>query len=130
MAGETVVQGLLTQEMINAGADLLRRLDSEGLPVTACLWLYLTESSVWRLIIASPDVTKRGPKKTYQKLQSVLSSAPEGSPVISLKDIGVVERNKPPVSLPRKTIKTGTGNGISGVRFSNNAINGQFIEDA
>jgi len=43
-------------------------------------------------------------------------------------DITVVKDNDPLVVLLRKAISTGLG--ISGVRFTNNSINGTFIDDA
>ena len=128
MAEEVVVKELLTGDMIEAGAELTRRLDSAGLEVTASLWLYLPESGLWRLKIASPEVNKFGPRKVYQKIQSVLSQLPKGLPCIALADISAVENGDPLIILLRKAIKT--SDGVSGIRFSNNAINGHFIEDA
>ena len=128
MAQEVVVREVLTSEMIEAGAGLIRRIDPDYLFVSACLWLYLPESDVWRLIIASPEVDRYGPRRVYQKIQSVLSEIPEDIPHISLMDISVVEDNDSLVSLLRRAVKT--GDSVSGVRFSRNTINGQFIDDA
>ncbi len=41
MAEETLVKEILTKEMIQAGADLIRRLDEAHLEVNASLWLYI-----------------------------------------------------------------------------------------
>ena len=127
MAEEVVVKEILTKEMIEAGAELTGLLDQAPLVVSASLWLYIPESNIWRLIIASPEVRTYGPKKVYQKIQPVLSQILE-KPGIGLKDISVVEDNKPLIALLRMAIRT--GDGISGIRFSKNTINGQFIEDA
>ena len=110
MAEEVVVRQMLTNEMIERGAELTRQLDCAPIEVIASFWLYISESEKWRLIIASPQVTKNGPKKVYRKIQDVLAKIPEESPRISLMAI------KP--------------EGTSGVRFSRNVINGQLIEDA
>ncbi len=80
------------------------------------------------LILASPIVKKEGPNKAYKKIQSVMSKRPEDRKFISLAQISAVGPDKPSVALLRKAVKT--GNGISGVRFSRNAVNGQFIEDS
>lgn len=56
MAEETVVKECLTEEMIKAGADLIRRLDEAHLKVNASFWLYLADMNVWRLMIASPTI--------------------------------------------------------------------------
>jgi hypothetical protein len=41
MAEETVVKEMLTQEMVQAGAELTRRLDEAHLAVCASFWLYM-----------------------------------------------------------------------------------------
>jgi hypothetical protein len=114
--------------MIAAGEELIRRLDKTRFIVTASLWLYILEINAWRFIIASPEVRTQGPKKTYKRVQSVISKMPEDRPKISLKDVTVIDSNDPLVSLLRVAIRT--GDGISGVRFTHNVINGVPIEDA
>jgi hypothetical protein len=128
MAEEAVVKESLSKEMIQAGADLTRRLDDARLRINASLWLYIPDSNLWRLIIASPAVREDGPKKVYQKIQSVLSKMAENELTIPLKDIRVIEDNDSLISLLRTAIRT--GDGIFGERFSKNTINGHFIEDA
>ena len=128
MAEEVVVKEVLTKEMIEAGAELTRLLDQTPLVVSASLWLYIPESNIWRLIIVSPEVETSGPRKVYQKIQPVLSQILEEKLSIGLKDISVVENNNPLIALLRMAIRT--GDGISGIRFSRNTINGHFIEDA
>jgi hypothetical protein len=128
MAEEVVVKEILTQGMIETGAELTRLLDQAPLVVSASLWLYIPESNIWRLIIASPEVRTYGPKKVYQKIQPILSQILEEELSIGLKDISVVENNNPLIALLRMAIRT--GDGISGIRFSRNTINGHFIEDA
>ena len=128
MAAETMVKEILTKEMIQAGADLVRRLDEAHLEVNASLWLYIPDANLWRLVIASPAVKDEGPKRVYQKIQSVLSQVPDEAYKVTLSDISVVENTDPLVTLLRTAVKTGMG--ISGLRFSRNTINGHFIEDA
>lgn len=124
MAEETVVKEILNNEMIEAGKGLTRRLDQARLGITASLWFYITESNVWRFIIASPEVRSHGPKKVYQKIQSVLSEIQSSIP---LKDISVVENDHPLISLLRVAVRSDV---VSGIRFSKNTINGHFIEDS
>ncbi len=128
MVDELVVKESLTNEMIDAGAELISRLDAAGFDLNAALWLYMEEPNAWRLILASLIVKKEGPNKAYKKIQSVMSKRPEERKVISLAQISAVRPDKPIVALLRKAVKT--GNGISGVRFSRNAVDGQFIEDS
>ena len=119
---------VLTDTMISAGKELTRRLDAAGFRVDASLWSYSPESNSWHLIIASPEIKLRGPRRTYSKIQSILSKAPKAREEISLSDISVVESNAPLIKLLRVAIKTGRT--ISDIRFSRNTINGVFIEDA
>ena len=128
MAEETMVKDILTKEMIQAGADLVHRLDAAQLEVSASLWLYIPDANLWRLVIASPAVKNEGPKRAYQKIQSVLSQVPDAAYKVTLSDISVVEHTDPLVTVLRTAVKTGMG--ISGLRFSRNTINGHFIEDA
>jgi hypothetical protein len=128
MAEEMVVKETLTQEMIEAGAELTRLLDQSSLVVSASLWLYMPESNVWRLIIVSPEVRTLGPRKVYQKVQSVLSKASMKQYPVALKDISVAGDDDPIISLLRIAIRT--NGGIAGIRFSKNTINGHFVEDA
>jgi hypothetical protein len=128
MAEETVVKEILTQEMIQAGAELTRRLDEAHLEVHASLWLYMPDKNLWRLIVASPAVRQDGPKKVYQQIQTILSKMSDQTWKIPLHDISVVEDNDPLIASLRTSM--GTKDGISGRRFSRDTINGHFIEDA
>ena len=128
MVTEMVVKESLSGEMISAGAELTRRLDEARFIVSASLWLYMPDSNTWRFIIASPEVRTQGIKKAYKQVQSVVFGVPEDQPKIDLKDITVVDSKDPLISLLKVAIKTGEG--ISGIRFSQNMINGVLIEDA
>jgi hypothetical protein len=124
-----VVKESLSETMISAGAELVRRLDDVRLIVSGALWFYETDSNSWRLIIASPEVRTRGLKSVYKQIQSVVTAIPEDQPKISLKDISVLDSNDPLVSLMKIAVRR-TGDTISGIRFSRNMINGVVIEDA
>jgi hypothetical protein len=128
MAEETVVKEMLTQEMVQAGAELTRRLDEAHLEVRASLWLYMPDKNLWRLIVASPAVRHDGPKKVYQQIQTILSKMSDKTWKIPLHDISVVEDSDPLIASLCTSI--GTKDGISGRRFSRDTINGHFIEDA
>jgi len=128
MAEETVVKEMLTQEMVQVGAELTRRLDEAHLEVRASLWLYIPDKNLWRLIVASPAVRQHGPKKVYQQIQTILSKMSDKTWKIPLHDISVIEDSDPLIALLRSAMNT--GGGVSGIRFSRNTINGHFIEDA
>lgn len=87
-----MVKDSLTQEMIDAGKELIKELDRTGLNVTTSLWLYLTDLNTYRLIVASPQVGKDGPLKVIKKIQTVLSKmAKKSTKYIPLEHISVVE---------------------------------------
>ena len=128
MVTEALVKESLSSEMIAAGAELTRRLDAAGLVVSASLWLLIAETNTWRFVIGSPGVRVQGPKNAYKRVQSVISRIPGEQIRISLKDVTVIDSNDPPLSVLRLTLKT--GDGISGIRFTHNVINGTLIEDS
>jgi hypothetical protein len=126
MVTETLVKEALLSEMIFAGADLIKRLDEADFSVAAALWLYLPESGVWRLVIASPEVGLSGPKKVYKKIQSIAARIPLDGARVSLNDITVIEAKDPLIS----SLKAGLETGATGKRLIKTAMNGLFIEDA
>lgn len=128
MVTEALVKESLSSEMISSGEALTRHLDEARFVVSASLWLYIPETNAWRLIIGTPEVRTLGPKKAYKQVQSVISRMPLDRARIPLKDITVIDSNDPLLSLLRLAIKT--GDGISGIRFTRNVINGTPIEDA
>ncbi len=128
MVEKAVVGRELSEEMIQAGAELLRSLDKNGVVVRAALWFLLTDADTWRLIIASPEVRHQGPKSMYRRVQSIVNRLPEDEPRLRLENISVVDDREPLISLLSTAIQT--GDGVSGIRFSRNTVNGVFIEDA
>ena len=128
MAKNILVTESLSDSMIRAGAKLIERLDVEQSQVRSAFWLYISEDKAWKLIIASPLVDSLGPREYYKKVVVANSVALEEEEVISLNDIGVTSTTNQIVQLLKFAI--GTGDGISGVRFSKNTINGHFIEDS
>lgn len=72
-----------------------------------------------------PQIINRGPKTAYQAIQATMSNM---SMNFSLDDVVAIQPDDPILKLLRAAIVTGEG--ISGLRFSNNVINGQLIQDA
>src|SRR5262249_41801936 len=128
MATEVVVKQSLSDEMIGVGAELTRSLVASRLIVAASFWLFDSETNAWRFVIGSPEVRIRGPRWAYKQVQSTISKLPERHAKIPLKDITILDANDPLITLLRVAVKT--GDGIPGIRFSQNVINGPLIEDA
>lgn len=114
-------------KLISDGARLIESLDKSGFQVVAALWLYLSESDKWRLIIASPSEIVKGPRQAYIDIQSVLNNT---SPPIKilLQDISVVSPSDRLIQSLTGCISTGSE--IGGLRIQNSVFNNQFIEDA
>ena len=122
-----MVATTLTDQLISGGGNLIKELDSSGIYVDGALWLYFPEEGFWKLMLSFPDIEKEGPKFFYEKVQKALSKLTEKDS-LSLDDVALAKPNAPLMRLLKMTIHTGSG--ISGIRFSNNVINGQLIPDA
>lgn len=130
MAENTVVvlKEQLTEEMIEVGAELTGKLDEMGLPISAAFWFFLPESNQWRLFFASPLFATSGPRKFYEKIEEARQELGEKAKRVPLSAIGVSSANNQLVELFR--IALGVRQGISRIRFSENAVNGHIIDDA
>jgi len=127
-----MVRTQLRQELIDAGAALVRKLDESGLPPDAAFWFYFTDAQAWKLVLAEVKVGRDGPKEVYRRIQRLLGKEPKQFAALSLDDVTLVKPDALVVNLLRTALRTSlrTGPGISGLRFSNNAIDGTVIEDA
>lgn len=121
-----MVRTTLVKEWIEAGKKLTEALDEAKVQLVASLWFFDPDTNEWRLIIASPLVDKKGPLEAYRAIQKVLDGLQQEE--LSLSDISAVSPNHDIVKLLRLAMKT--SGGISGIRFTRNRINDQFIEDS
>ena len=122
-----MVKQILTNEMIEAGKVLIQLMDEKGMEPKAALWFYFPDIETYKLLIVEPDIEKIGPRKFYEKIQNIISKLPEQNR-ISLDEIVLTKSNAPIISLLKLAIRTKQGMG--GIRFTNNVINGTVIEDA
>jgi hypothetical protein len=128
MGKELVVREVLSEQMIDAGAKLVERLDQSQSNVQAALWLFLPEEKIWEMMVISPLVKTDGPRNFYKRILEANKKADESESIISLNDIKVADTSNPLINVLRIAISTGRG--ITGIRFSKNTINGTFIEDS
>jgi hypothetical protein len=126
MAEEPLVKEPLTGEMINAGMELTRRLDEANWPVVASFWYFVPEQNQWKLIFASPRLLSDGPAQAFQAIRRASAELREQFP--SLKQIVIAPPDDEVVWTLGLAIDTEWT--ISGIRFSQNTVNGRFIEDA
>lgn len=123
-----MVETILTKEMMEIGAILVRKLDERGMSPEAALWLYFPEEEQWKLVVAESKLGISGPKKIYQKIQQILADFADELSGLSLADVSLAKPDAPIIALLRVAMRTGPG--ISGIRFKNNVVNGTLIEDA
>jgi hypothetical protein len=122
-----VVKEQLTEEMIDAGAELVEKLDEIQLPISAAFWFFIPDSNEWRLLIASGELPTSGPRSVYERIDTARASMRDPA-ASQLPNVGLLAPDHPLVQLLRTSLRTGTH--ISRIRFSKNVINGQFIDDA
>jgi hypothetical protein len=122
-----MVANTLTDQLINEGKNLIEVLDASGIKVDGALWFYFPDEGFWKLMLSFPNIKKEGPKSSYVKVQKALSKLKEKAS-LALDDVALMKLNAPLMHLLKIAVRTGPG--ISGIRFSNNVINGQLIADA
>lgn len=130
MAENTVVvlKEQLTEEMIEAGAELTGKLDEMAFPIAAALWSFRPDSNEWRLLFASSEMSASGPRKVYEKIEKARQALGKKAERVPLSEIGVISAHNQIVELLR--IALGAVPGISRVRFSESAVKGHIIEDS
>ena len=127
MAENAVVKEQLTQEMIEAGAQLTAKLEEMGLPVAVAMWFFLPDINEWRLLFASPVLSTAGPRDVYRKVEEARRALGDKAAAAPLSVISLLDENHELVRLLPIALQTGVG---SRLRFSKNVISGHFIEDA
>lgn len=128
MDSKAMVTTTLTEEMIQAGNALVRELDKRGLDPDAVFWFYFPDVHEWKLVIAEVKLAAQGPRETYKQIQNAISALGDELHGLALDSVTLAKPDAPIVSLLR--VAVGTGPGISGIRFTNNVINGTVIDDA
>lgn len=118
----------LTEEMIDAGVALVRKLDESGFSPCAAFWIYSSEENDWKLKIANEKVGEEGPRKAYGKIQRILMANPDEFKSLSLDDISLARPDESFIQLLRRALHT--GDDISGIRFKDAVVEGAFIDDA
>jgi hypothetical protein len=111
---------------MEAGAELLGRLDEAAVPVAAALWLHFPEADEWRLVIGSPLVDQAGAHETYARIQRVLADSGLGEQ-LPLRAITVMSPAEPLLQALRGAVSVRDA-GV--VRLGRSVVEGVYIEDA
>ncbi len=122
-----MVTRILVEEDIQGGRRLLEELDRQEINVSAALWFYVADDEQWCLLLASNIVDSEGPLAAYERIQETLTKLGEDFRP-SFGDISVVSPSDGRIQSLRTAVKTGPE--IAAIRFSRNAVNNMYIEDA
>jgi len=132
MGEETVVKEPLTEQMIAAGREVVKKLQAEKFDAVSTFWLFTTEFGRWYFVIAWPKVEKEGPRKVYARIRKVLAKIPVGDGEISLFNVKAVPSNYPLVKPLRKLVRPASRirPKSTGFRFTRKPVDDGYIEDA
>ncbi|MTT32405.1 hypothetical protein GMB86_10345 [Terrilactibacillus sp. BCM23-1] len=119
---------ILVEQDLKNGERLIRKLDELNFIVHSAFWLYIPESDIYRLMIATPLVDEIGPQEVYRKIKSTIDLIEEPFD-ISLQSISVISPNNELIKILGTFTKT-DANAINGIRFTRNTINNMYIEDS
>lgn len=122
-----MVANTLTQDLIDGGEALLKRLDAAKLKVDAALWFFFPEEGFYKLLLSMPDLEAQGPKSAYEKVQKEMARLGDER-TFSLDDVTINKPRSQLLKVLRSAIRTRKG--INSIRFSNNVIQGMLISDA
>ena len=123
-----MVAGPLVDRLIDSGERLVKLLDEAGIAPSAALWVLRPESEDWNLVLATETATKHGPKAAYQELLTVFRQHEAELDPLLADDIVIIEAKH--VLIRQHLSLFGAASGISRIRSSGNAINGQMLPDA
>lgn len=126
MVEETLVKEALSFEMIEAGEELLKRLDDANAEIVALYWFYTSDIAGWRLVVVSPRADTEGPIEVYKRIQAILSSSPELFHDLGLENISVPSPEHPYHKMLKSHMKIKQE--TSGIRVSNYVIGDEIVD--
>jgi hypothetical protein len=110
-----------------AGRHLIEALDRSDFPLPAAFWLYNPYANEWKLWIATPLVDQNRLEVVYGRLYEIARTLPEFPALLS--SIILTSPKNDLILQLKSVIRTGPSD-IAGIRFTQNVVNGVYIEDA
>jgi hypothetical protein len=116
----------LVNDLFVSGREVLTRLEETGITLDAALWLQDDDSDDWRLIIATEDVDRLGPRHVYERLASIVRAA--DTPDFGLGDIGVFGTTSRVIAELKRRV--GTSGGFHDIRLDDIPLGGRLYRTA
>ena len=126
MVENTVVKAPLTAEMVEVGAELVRKLDEAGMPPDVALWRFDTEMNRWRLLFSSPVVAAQGPRKVYEQIHVALRELGDRASALPRYAVGLLAPHDEIV----RHLKAGPPVGSSVAGFRRRVADANYLDDA
>jgi hypothetical protein len=117
---------VLTEQMIEAGEQLIRKLDECKRRPDAALWFYDSDWQRWRLVIADSEVGTKGPKAGYRAIQKLLLKFPEIK--LEFNDVTLVTPYTDSVPIPQGPVRS--GNKLTRIHLTHSVVDGTVVEEA
>jgi hypothetical protein len=125
----TILKEQLSAEMIDAGAQLVAKLDEMGVQVVAALWLFTSEENKWRLLISTSDVDVMGALPLIRKINEAKKELGEEVDSTLGWLVSVVSPRHEMVQAFRAGMPP-TGAGIARIRRTRTVVDRRYVDDA
>src|SRR3954469_15612056 len=98
---------------MQAGRQIIERLERLGISIDVALWLQDDETLNWQLVVSSPSVPKTGARPVYEALQRIVREVHH--PQIQLDDVAVASPNENRIKDLKRRV--GTNDGLHDIRL-------------
>ena len=94
----------LVRPDLQAGRDLIEKLEGLGITIDVAVWLQDDETGIWHLALSSPALTKPGSKRVYDAVISVLGGLHNSD--LDLDNVRILSPNDGLIEDLRSRIRT------------------------
>lgn len=128
MAEYAMVKEQLTDDMIEAGAVLMRKLDEMGVAVTSALWMFDAEINEWRLIFASPEVSEGGLRPVLRQIRQAIEELGDAVAAVPHMAVDAMDSDNDLARRLRGAVRVDSEG--KGRRVRRTMVSGRYIDDA
>jgi hypothetical protein len=121
-----MAEATLVETDVEASRMLVSFLEERGFALKAALWVYYSDAERWRFVVC-PTEQRENVTTFYRDFAKAITAAGAPPDLLRLDRVDIVKDSSPLVGQLGKVLRIEGG---STVRFTNNVINGVFLEDA